>query len=176
MKNELESVRRPRLGSCLLLRNETRLEVSIQPHSTSRIFTCAFLALLLLSATSIGAQSPQGRVTMNPILPGRISGNVRDETGKPVSDVKIVITTMANSRFKKELTTGKDGSWATFLDDAPTPYHYRFEKPGYVAVEKDKKVPRWNPNDGTDDIGRRADLSVLDIQLFAQVPPAKDGA
>ena len=112
---------------------------------------------------------------MGPILPGRISGSVRDEAGKPVPDVKIVITTMANSRFKKELTTGKDGSWATFLDDAPSPYHYRFEKPGYAAVEKDKKVPRWNPNDGTDDIGRRADFSVLDIQLFTQAPAARNG-
>jgi hypothetical protein len=138
----------------------------MQQHRTSRALAGAFLALLLLPATPIGAQ--QRRL-------GRISGKVSDGGGEPISDVKITITTKANSKFRKELTTGKDGLWATFLNDATAPYQYRFEKPGYVAVEKEKKVPLWNPNDEADIHGRSADFSVLDIQLFAQAPAVTDG-
>ena len=138
----------------------------MQQHRTPRALAGALLALLLLPAMPIGAQ--QGRV-------GRISGKVSDGGGEPIPDVKITITTKSNSKFRKELTSGKDGTWATFLNDTTQPYHYRFEKPGYLAVEKDKKVPLWNPNDDVDVHGRSADFSVLDIQLFAQAPAAKDG-
>jgi hypothetical protein len=142
------------------------LEASMQQHRTPRALAGALLALLLLPAMPIGAQ--QGRL-------GRISGKVSDGGGEPIPDVKITITTKSNSKFRKELTSGKDGTWATFLNDTTQPYHYRFEKPGYLAVEKDKKVPLWNPNDDVDVHGRSADFSVLDIQLFAQAPAAKDG-
>jgi hypothetical protein len=142
------------------------LEASMQQHRTPRALAGALLALLLLPAMPIGAQ--QGRL-------GRISGKVSDGGGEPIPDVKITITTKSNSKFRKELTNGKDGTWATFLNDTTQPYHYRFEKPGYLAVEKDKKVPLWNPNDDVDVHGRSADFSVLDIQLFAQAPAAKDG-
>jgi len=138
----------------------------MQQHRTPRALAGALLALLLLPAMPIGAQ--QGRL-------GRISGKVSDGGGEPIPDVKITITTKSNSKFRKELTSGKDGTWATFLNDTTQPYHYRFEKPGYLAVEKDKKVPLWNPNDDVDVHGRSADFSVLDIQLFAQAPAAKDG-
>jgi len=138
----------------------------MQQHRTPRALAGALLALLLLPAMPIGAQ--QGRL-------GRISGKVSEGGGEPIPDVKITITTKSNSKFRKELTSGKDGTWATFLNDTTQPYHYRFEKPGYLAVEKDKKVPLWNPNDDVDVHGRSADFSVLDIQLFAQAPAAKDG-
>jgi len=138
----------------------------MQQHRTPRALAGALLALLLLPAMPIGAQ--QGRL-------GRISGKVSDGGGEPIPDVKITITTKSNSKFRKELTSGKDGTWATFLNDTTQPYHYRFEKPGYLAVEKDKKVPLWNPNDDVDVHGRSADFSVLDIQLFAQAPAARDG-
>ena len=138
----------------------------MQQHRTPRALAGALLALLLLPAMPIGAQ--QGRL-------GRISGKVSDGGGEPIPDVKITITTKSNSKFRKELTSGKDGTWATFLNDTTQPYHYRFEKPEYLAVEKDKKVPLWNPNDDVDVHGRSADFSVLDIQLFAQAPAVRDG-
>lgn len=139
----------------------------MQQHRIPRALAGALLALLLLPAAPIRAE--HGRQ-------GRISGKVTDGKGDPAADVKVTITTKSISRFRKELTTGKDGTWATFLNDATLTYHYLFEKPGYVAVEKDKKVPIWNPNDSAEPTGRRSeDFSVLDIQLFAQAPTAKDG-
>jgi hypothetical protein len=134
----------------------------MQQHRVSRALAGALLALLLLPITPIRAE--RGRQ-------GRISGKVTDGKGDPVADVKVTITTKAISSFRKELTTRKDGTWATFLNDATLTYHYLFEKPGYVAVEKDKKVPIWNPNDSAEPTGTRSgDFSVLDIQLFAQAP------
>jgi hypothetical protein len=139
----------------------------MQQHRISRALAGALLALLLLPSAPIRAE--RGRQ-------GRISGKVTDGKGDPAADVKVTITTKSISRFRKELTTGKDGSWATFLNDATLTYHYLFEKPGYVAIEKDKKVPIWNPNDSDEPAGRRSeDFSILDIQLFAQAPTAKDG-
>jgi hypothetical protein len=135
----------------------------MQQHRIPRALAGTLLALLLLPTTPIAAQRQ-----------GRISGKVTDGKGEPIADVKIAITTKASSTFRKELTSGKDGTWATFLNDATAIYHYHFEKPGYVAVEKDKKVPLWNPSDDSDIHGRSADFSVLDIQLFARAPAAKD--
>ena len=105
---------------------------------------------------------------------GRISGKVMDAKSEPIADVKITITTKANSSFKKQLTTGKDGTFGTFLNDATATYHYRFEKPGFVTVEKDKKVPIWNPNDEGGVHASSAVMSVLDIQLAAQAPAVKN--
>jgi hypothetical protein len=139
----------------------------LQQRRTPRALTGALLALLLLPATPIRAE--RGRQ-------GRISGKVTDGNGDPVGDVKVTITTKSISNFKKELATKKDGTWATFLSDATLTYHYLFEKPGYVAVEKDKKVPIWNPNDYDQPVGTRSgDFSVLDIQLFAQAPAVEKG-
>jgi hypothetical protein len=139
----------------------------MQQHRIPRALAGALLGLLFLPSTPIRAE---------PGRQGRISGKVTDGKGDPAADVKVTITTKSISRFRKELTTGKDGRWATFLNDATLTYHYLFEKPGYVAIEKDKKVPIWNPNDSDEPTGRRSeDFSILDIQLFAQAPTAKDG-
>jgi hypothetical protein len=135
----------------------------MRQHLTSRALGGA-IALLLLSSTPIAAQRQ-----------GRISGKVTDGKGEPIADVKIAITTKATSKFRKELTSGKDGTWATFLNDATAIYHYHFEKPGYVAVEKDKKVPLWNPNDDVMLGQRSADLSVLNIRLVAEARAARNG-
>ena len=135
----------------------------MRQHLTSRAL-CGAIALLLLSSTPIAAQRQ-----------GRISGKVTDGKGEPIADVKIAITTKATSKFRKELTSGKDGTWATFLNDATAIYHYHFEKPGYVAVEKDKKVPLWNPNDDVMLGQRSADLSVLNIRLVAEARAARNG-
>ena len=105
---------------------------------------------------------------------GHISGKVVNVDNQPIPDVKVTITTKASAKFKKELTTGKDGSYETFLNDATVSYHYRFEKAGFVTVETDKKVPIWNPSEESGVYPGSASMSVLNVQLVAQ-PAAEPG-
>jgi tetratricopeptide (TPR) repeat protein len=85
-------------------------------------------ALLLATATAFaGAQA-------------RIQGTVTDGQGKPVPDVKVVITTKELIKFKMESTTDKNGHWAAILGDATKKYVYRFEKADYIPYEEEKKV------------------------------------
>ncbi len=72
---------------------------------------------------------------------GRLKGKVTDSSGNPVEGVNITVTTPNLRTFKMTLKTDKKGEWATILNDATMPYHVKFEKEGYVAVESDKKVP-----------------------------------
>ena len=87
------------------------------------------LPLLLTALTALaGAQ-------------GRVVGKVTDGQGKPVAGVKVTITQSSLSKFKMEVTSDKDGKWQTILNDATMVYTYLFEKPGYLPVKLDKKVP-----------------------------------
>jgi hypothetical protein len=145
----------------------------MQHHRTSRALAGTLLAFLLLPMTPIAAMPSMSGASRRL---GRISGKVTDGRSEAIPDVKITITTKSNSSFKKVLTTAKDGSWATFLNDATLTFHYLFEKPGYMAVEKDRKVPLWNPNDSSEPNGTRSeDFSVLDIQLIAQAAAVENG-
>ena len=92
-------------------------------------------ALLVSAALGLaGTATAQG-------ASARIQGTVMDGTGAPVGGVKITITTPANTRFKVETKTSKDGRWATILGNAVPHYLYKFEKQGYVAHQEDKKIP-----------------------------------
>ncbi|HQQ78658.1 MAG TPA: hypothetical protein PLB01_14980 [Thermoanaerobaculia bacterium] len=116
----------------------------------SKIAAGAALALLLAAGSAwAGAQ-------------GRITGKVTDGKSVPLADVKITITTKSLSNFKVELKTDKDGKWGTILNDSTIPYHYKFEKQGYIGVEQDKKVP----------IG---ESQVLDVQLLTQQQAIETG-
>ncbi len=95
----------------------------------SRIGLGTALALLLGTGGAFAAQQ------------GRITGRATDGKGTPLADVKITITTKALGNFKIELKTDKDGKWGTILNDSTIPYHYKFEKQGFIGVEQDKKVP-----------------------------------
>jgi tetratricopeptide (TPR) repeat protein len=72
----------------------------------------------------------------------RIIGKVTDGQGNPLEGATVTITTAALGNFKVVLTTDKDGKWGTILNDSTMTYDYFFEKPGYIAVRRDKfKVP-----------------------------------
>jgi len=86
------------------------------------------VALLLGAAAAFGAAQ------------ARIQGTVTDAQGVKLPDVKITITTKAITKFKLELKSDKDGHWGTILNDATMRYIYRFEKPGYIAWEEEKKI------------------------------------
>jgi Carboxypeptidase regulatory-like domain len=132
-----------------------------------RALAGALFALFLLPATPIAAQQ---RAVADE-RQGHVSGKVTDGNGEPVSDVKVSITTKAISSFRKELKTGEDGTWATTLVDATGTYRYRFEKAGFVTVEKEKKVPFGTPTMPSVYTVR---TSRLDVQLSAPAPAAKD--
>ena len=70
----------------------------------------------------------------------RIQGTVTDGQGKPVPDVKVVITTNELAKFKLETTTDKNGHWATILGNATPTYVYQFEKADYIPYEEEKKI------------------------------------
>ena len=108
------------------------------------------LALLLSAGAALAG--PQARIT----------GKVTDGKNVPLADAKVTITTKSLSNFKIELKTDKDGKWATILNDSTIPYHYKFEKQGFMGVEQDKKVP----------IGESA---VLDVQLLTQAQAIEQG-
>lgn len=121
--------------------------------TTTRIFralTRAALAFALFAGGAFAAQQ------------GRITGKVTDGKGVPLTDVKITITTKSLGNFKVELKTDKDGKWGTILNDSTIPYHYKFEKQGYMGVEQDKKVP----------IGGAEELNV---QLLTQQQAVEQG-
>jgi tetratricopeptide (TPR) repeat protein len=96
--------------------------------------TAAIARLLLLSLLCWSLAAVAGNQ-------GRVVGKVLDGKGSPVEGAKITVTTAALSKFKLELTTDKDGKWQTILNDATLTYTYLFEKPGFIAVKQDKKVP-----------------------------------
>lgn len=116
----------------------------------SRIGLGTALALLFGAGAAFAAQQ------------GRITGRVTDGKGTPLADVKITITTKALGNFKIDLKTDKDGKWGTILNDSTIPYHYKFEKQGFIGVEQDKKVP----------IGSSEEL---DVQLLTQQQAIETG-
>ena len=116
----------------------------------TRALAAAGFALLLVTPAAFAVQQ------------GRISGKVTDGKGNPLADVKITVTTKSLGNFKIELKTDKDGKWGTILNDSTIPYHYKFEKQGYMGVEQDKKVP----------IGSAEELNV---QLLTQQQAVEQG-
>jgi hypothetical protein len=117
--------------------------------------------------------APAGALRAQGKRGGRITGRVTDSKGAPVAEVSIAITTKANTSFRKDVRTGKDGTWSALLNDATVSYHYRFEKAGYVAIETDKKVPIWNPGEQGDGGKGSEAHSILDVQLQPAVPATK---
>jgi tetratricopeptide (TPR) repeat protein len=81
-----------------------------------------------------------GTSTALAIAQGRIQGTVTDGTGKPIPDVKVVITTKELVKFRMETKTNKDGHWAAIVGDATKKYIYHFEKADYIPYEEEKKI------------------------------------
>jgi tetratricopeptide (TPR) repeat protein len=71
----------------------------------------------------------------------RLKGKVTDAAGTPLEGVTVTLTTPNLKMFKVLLKTDKKGEYGTIVNDATMPYHVRFEKEGFVAVESDKKIP-----------------------------------
>jgi tetratricopeptide (TPR) repeat protein len=71
----------------------------------------------------------------------RVSGVVSDSTGAMVGDASITITTPNLTTFKTVVKADAKGKWGTLLPDCTMPYHFKFEKDGYLSFDVDKKIP-----------------------------------
>ena len=71
----------------------------------------------------------------------RVKGIVTDPSGAPLGDVAVTVTTPSLTTYKTELKTDAKGNWGTIMPDCTMPYHFRFDKEGYVSYEADKKIP-----------------------------------
>jgi Tfp pilus assembly protein PilF len=64
---------------------------------------------------------------------------VTDAKGDPIENAKVILTCPEISNFRKELTTDKDGGYATLIIDATKQYLFHVEAPGYQPIEQMKK-------------------------------------
>jgi tetratricopeptide (TPR) repeat protein len=71
----------------------------------------------------------------------RVKGLITDASGAPLSDVSITVTTPSLTTFKTEVKSDAKGNWGTIMPDCTMPYHFKFDKEGYVSFEADKKIP-----------------------------------
>ena len=71
----------------------------------------------------------------------RVSGVVTDATGAPVADAAITITTPQLTTYNVTVKSDAKGKYGTLIPDCTMPYHFKFDKEGFVAYEVDKKIP-----------------------------------
>jgi len=71
----------------------------------------------------------------------RVKGVVGDAGGAALGDATITITTPSLTTFHTDLKSDAKGVWSTLLPDCTMPYHFKFEKDGYLPYEVDKKIP-----------------------------------
>jgi tetratricopeptide (TPR) repeat protein len=70
---------------------------------------------------------------------GRVKGTVTDAEGKPIAGATVIITCPEISTFKKEMTTDKNGVFATLIVDATKNYKFHIEAPGFQPIEQINK-------------------------------------
>ena len=71
----------------------------------------------------------------------RVKGLITDSSGAPIGDAAVTITTPSLTTYKTEVKSDAKGNWGTIMPDCTMPYHFKFDKEGYVSYEADKKIP-----------------------------------
>jgi tetratricopeptide (TPR) repeat protein len=66
---------------------------------------------------------------------GRVSGQVQDEQGNPIQDVKVTFSAVGMD-YQKEVTTNKKGKLTAILLDATLDFMVKVEHEGYVTIEE----------------------------------------
>jgi tetratricopeptide (TPR) repeat protein len=92
----------------------------------------AILAVALAPALHAGAE-------------GRVTGVVTDTDGKPLADVRILVTTPEIGNFRLERKTDGKGKFAVLILDATRQYVFRWEKDGYQPFEESIKPRLGEP-------------------------------
>jgi Tfp pilus assembly protein PilF len=70
---------------------------------------------------------------------GRIKGVVTDTSGSPIPGAKVILTCPEIANFRRELTTDKNGGFATIIVDATREYLFHVEAQGFQPQEAMKK-------------------------------------
>jgi tetratricopeptide (TPR) repeat protein len=71
----------------------------------------------------------------------RVSGVVTDTAGAPIPDASITVTTPSLTTFNLQVKSDAKGKYGNLLPDCTMPYHFKFEKEGYIPFDLDKKIP-----------------------------------
>ncbi|NOZ79447.1 MAG: tetratricopeptide repeat protein [Acidobacteria bacterium] len=71
----------------------------------------------------------------------RITGQVKDSSGKAIVNATITITSPDVTNYKKIVTPDKHGRYQVLILDATQKYVFHVAAPGYQAVEESVKVP-----------------------------------
>jgi tetratricopeptide (TPR) repeat protein len=71
----------------------------------------------------------------------RVSGVVSDASGAPLPEAAITITTPSLTTLNLSIKADAKGKYGSLLPDCTMPYHFKFEKEGYLSYELDKKIP-----------------------------------
>jgi tetratricopeptide (TPR) repeat protein len=96
--------------------------------NTIKRWTMGLGALLAAAYLQAGAQC-------------RVAGVVADASGAAVPDATITITTPNLTTFNVSVKSDAKGRWGNLLPDCTMPYHFKFEKEGYLPFDVDKKIP-----------------------------------
>jgi len=72
----------------------------------------------------------------------RIWGYVYDSSGKPLEDVKIVVTCPEIGDYKKETKTNKKGMYEVSVTDGTKYYTFTLKKDGYQELKEEKVKPQ----------------------------------
>ena len=96
--------------------------------NTTKRWTMGIGALLAAAYLQAGAQC-------------RVSGVVSDAAGTAIADATVTITTPHLTTYNVSVKSDAKGKWGTLIPDCTMPYHFKFDKEGYVAYELDKKIP-----------------------------------
>lgn len=111
----------------------------MRSRSNKTIFLLA--ALLLVAGVPVRGQAWAGK--------GRVQGQVKDESGKPIEGVKVTLRIGAdrvdvNADGPKQLITDKNGKWQT-LGLAGGTWGVLMEKEGFMVSEGQIKVNEFGP-------------------------------
>ncbi len=71
----------------------------------------------------------------------RVKGTVSDPSGAGLAEASVTITTPNLTTYKAEIKADGKGVWSMLIPDCTMPYHFKFEKDGYLPYELDKKIP-----------------------------------
>ncbi len=113
------------------------------------IITCLIVTVLLLMGTA-GLLSQEGRGG------GRLIGSVKDEAGKPIANVKLVLKSISY-KFKLETKSDSEGKWA-FYGFGRDQFKITGSKEGFASFETVQSLSGINRN------------PILDIVMVKAIP------
>ena len=105
----------------------------------------------------------------------RVSGVVVDTAGEPISGATVTITCEALPKYKKELTTGDDGTFKVLILDATKTYIFTTAADGYFDYKQEIKVMvGTTDNEFTFELSTPAEKAAVRKQELMEEPGYKE--